>query len=138
MEENNQNGYANEEVKSNVETNEREEVKVGEVVGNGYSDTDKEANKLMAVLCYLSLLVLIPYFGEKESKWVRHHAIQGLNLLIIELIGGVIGIFGFLGNMISTIISIYAFVVSIMGIIQVLNGEEKELPLLNKFQFIKK
>ena len=98
----------------------------------------EEDNKLMAVLCYLSLLALIPYFAEKNSKWVRHHAIIGMNILIIELIGCVFSLIPFLGGIVGMVISIYTFVISIMGIINVLNCEDKELPLLKNFQIIKK
>ena len=105
---------------------------------DGFDQKDKEDNKLMAVLCYLGILVLIPYFTNKDSKWVKHHSIQGLNLLIVELIGFVIGIIPFIGAIASTVIGIFTIVVSIIGIINVLNCEEKELPLMNNFQFIKK
>ena len=103
-----------------------------------FATKDKEDNKLMAVLCYLSLLALIPYFAEKNSKWVRHHAIIGMNILIIELIGCVFSLIPFLGGIVGMVISIYTFVISIMGIINVLNCEDKELPLLKNFQIIKK
>ena len=41
----------------------------------------------MGVLSYI--IPLIPYFVEKENKFVRYHAIQGMNLLIISIIYGV-------------------------------------------------
>ena len=51
-----------------------------------YKKEDIEKGKLMAVLSYIGILVVIPYFAEKENKFVRFHAIQGLNLLLINLI----------------------------------------------------
>jgi len=51
-----------------------------------YSKEEIENGKLMALLSYIGILALIPYFAEKENKYVRFHAIQGLNLLIINLV----------------------------------------------------
>ncbi len=98
---------------------------------------DKEKNKGMAVLCYLGILVLIPYLTVKDSKWVRFNAIQGMNLLIVELIGIVFGFIPVLGTLVYWVVTLYSLIVSIMGIVNVCNGEEKELPLMNYFKFIK-
>ena len=51
-----------------------------------YSKEEIDNGKLMALLSYIGILALIPYFAEKENKYVRFHAIQGLNLLIVNLI----------------------------------------------------
>lgn len=142
MEENNQNTTEENVEQKNeqkVVTEEvKEEVKEGEVMGtDGFDAKDKEEHKIMGILCYLGFLVLIPYFTEKESKWVKYHALRGMNLLIIELIGVLLGMIPIIGSIASFIIGIYTFVISIMGIIQVCNCEVKELPLLDRFQFIK-
>ena len=44
---------------------------------------DIEQNKLLAVLSYFSLLVILPIFLAKESKYARFHANQGLILMIV-------------------------------------------------------
>ena len=51
-----------------------------------YSKEEIDNGKLMALLSYIGILALIPYFAEKENKYVRFHAIQGLNLLIVNLV----------------------------------------------------
>ena len=51
---------------------------------------DVQANKLMAVLSYLSWLVLIPIFAAKDSPYARFHVNQGLILAITEIIWGVL------------------------------------------------
>ena len=118
---------------------ENEEVKEGEVVSeNGYSEKDKEENKGMAILSYISFLALIPYLMEKDSKWVRFHAIQGMNLFIIGLISWAIGLVPLIGWLVSGAINIVIVILSIIGIINVCNGEAKELPIVNNFKFIKK
>ena len=41
-------------------------------------DADVQNNKVMAVLAYIGLLVLIPIFAAKDSKFARFHSGQGL------------------------------------------------------------
>ena len=112
---------------------------------NSFDKKDIEAGKGMGILSYLGFLVLIPYFSEKNNKYVIYHAKQGLNLFIIEVICGIaIGIVGsllwrlwFIVNLIDTIFGIAAFALSIIGIINVCNGKAKELPVINKIKIIK-
>lgn len=117
----------------------QEEVKTGEVVnGGGFTQEDMEKNKLMAVLCYCSILVLIPYLTEKKSEWVKHHAIQGINIFIIEVAGYILKLFPIIGGVAFTVCGIFALVISLIGIVNVLNEEDKPLPLIDKIKFIKK
>lgn len=127
------------EENNNVNSTENEEVKTGEVVdADGYSEKEKEDGKLMAILSYIGFLAFVPYFVEKNNRWVRHHAIQGVNLVIIELILSVIGLIPLLGWLVGWIGNIAMAVVSIIGIINVCNGEAKELPIVGKIKFVKK
>ena len=110
-----------------------------------FDKKDIENNKAMAALAYI--IAPIPYFVETKSKWVHYHAIQGMNLFIIAiLLSLVVSIinalliwpFTFIKTILIT--SLYAFIVifAIIGIVNVCNGEAKELPLINKFKIIKK
>lgn len=140
MEENNEkiNEVSSEENSTNQGTN-AEEAKVGEVVNSeGFSKKDMEDNKVMAVLCYCSFLVLIPYLTEKKSKWVKHHALQGINLFVLEIVATILKIFPVIGGIAFTIGGVFTVLISLMGIINVLNEEDKELPLMDKIKFIKK
>lgn len=120
-------------------SDEKEEIKKGEVVNSdNLSQADKSNNKVMALLSYVGILVLIPYFVEKNSEFVRFHVIQGINLFIFELIGGVCGFVPIIGSFVGWLIALGTFILSIIGIINVLNEEAKELPIISKYQFIKK
>lgn len=120
-----------------------------------YSKEVIDNGKLMALLSYIGILALIPYFAEKENKYVRFHAIQGLNLLIINLVVGaasfvlaivatilfiipIIGwILGFVIYLVIGLVPVGLFVLSILGIVYSLQGNAKELPVVNKIKFIK-
>lgn len=120
---------------------------------------DISISKVMAVLSYLGLLVLIPYFFAKKSKFARFHTRQGSMLFVISLGNGVIStiihallrmfapphiINGMIiPNMIAlvissllSIISIIILVLIIIGIINACKGRYKELPIIGKFTFL--
>lgn len=90
---------------------------------------------LMSVLAYIGILVLVPYFTAKENPVVKFHIRQGLVLLVIEgvvFIGGEI-MWSFILNPIFALINIGALVLSIIGIVNVLNKKQVELPLVGQF-----
>lgn len=113
-----------------------------------FDPADIQQNKVMAVLAYLSWLVLIPLLAAPNSKFARFHANQGLVLAITEIIYGILysilsgillavspylvfitGIIGLLG--------IVFLVFSILGIVNAANGKAKELPLIGKIRILK-
>lgn len=84
---------------------------------------DVKDNKLWAVLSYLGVLVVIPLLAKKESSFVQFHAKQGLVLLV----GWALAWLPF-----GPIIALIAFIFSIVGIVNVLNGERKNLPIVGE------
>lgn len=112
-----------------------------------FTNKEKEDGKLMGILSYI--IPLIPYFVEKENKFVRYHAIQGMNLLIVSVIYGVaysilsfilafIPIIGWIAIFLIGLLGFGILALCIMGIIDVCNGQARELPIINKCKFIKK
>lgn len=102
---------------------------------------DIRNDKVMAVLAYLGFLVLIPMFTAKGSRFVRYHVKQGLRLLVTELIFYVgycilsftiLSISWHLYSIVKVIgIVRYLFpALTIIGIINVASGREKELPVI--------
>lgn len=110
---------------------------------------DVQDNKAIAILSYIGLLSLIPYLAAKHSPFAQYHAVRGLNLLICEAIFGAACflvtailslIFSWFGGVIGSILNlgwIFFLVVSVIGIINVCNGEKKDLPYIGRFQFVK-
>ncbi len=94
----------------------------------------KEKPNLIAILSYLGILVLIPLLVAKEDEFVQYHAKQGLILLIIGVISMFIGLFPFIGWILAPFIFLAWFILSIIGIINVLKGKKKELPVVGKYE----
>lgn len=97
--------------------------------------SDISANKVMAILAYIGILVLIPLFAAKESKFARFHTNQGLILFICNIVIYFISLIPGL-KAIGWILSVAALVFAIIGIIGAAKGETKELPLIGKYRII--
>lgn len=125
-----------------------------------FTKKDAKDNLGMALLSYLGLLVLIPYFLEKDSKFVKYHAKQGMNLLIVwvgySILCGLLSLikvsrtvyyFGYAYGKVKVtpwwvslpiwVVGLGIGVISIIGIVYVVQGKAKELPLVNKLKFFK-
>lgn len=118
-----------------------------------YGQADIQNNKGMAILSYFSWLVLIPIFAEKNSKFVRFHANQGLVLAIASLLWTVVNgilnkvLYAVLGNtawavysILTSILGLVGFVFVILAVIGIINaaqGKAKELPVIGSFSILK-
>ena len=96
---------------------------------------DAKGNKLMAVLAYLGILVLIPLFAAKESKFARFHTNQGLILLICGVVVFVVGKIPGLSAL-AIILDVAIFAYAIIGIVNAVKGRMKPLPYIGKFRII--
>lgn len=100
-----------------------------------YDKTDIENNKVMGILAYIGILVLIPLFGAKGSKFARFHTNQGLILFVIEIICSLLSWIPIV-KIFTSIISVVTFLFSILGIVNVCNGKAKELPIIGGIRFL--
>ncbi len=115
--------------------------------GGGSEQNDATENKIMAVLAYI--IVLVPIFAARESKFARYHANQGLILLIAAIAYGIV--FSILSTLLMLISWQLALIVtgvlglvgwafpalSIIGIIRACKGEMKPLPLIGGIRMLK-
>jgi uncharacterized membrane protein len=120
-----------------------------------FTKEEIDAGKAMAVLSYIGILCLIPYFAEKNNKYVRYHSVQGLNLFLVSLIvsvaaavlafvGAFLALIPVLGFILFAIISLVCsllplgtFALEIMGVVYAFQDKAKELPIVNKYKIIK-
>ena len=113
-----------------------------------FDPADVEKNKVMGVLAYLSLLVLVPIFAAKESRFARFHANQGLVLLIASVIYNVAtsiptrilaAIYWGLHyvSIIFSLLNLVFLALSIIGIVNAATGKAKELPVIGQIRILK-
>lgn len=100
-----------------------------------YSTEDIQANKVWAGLAYF--LFFLPLIICPESRYGRYHANQGLVLLIVSALGSIVlAIIPIIGWLLSPIFGVAVLVLAIMGLVNGLNGQAKELPLIGKWQIL--
>jgi len=97
-------------------------------------DVQTNDNKtLMGILAYIGPLVIIPFLTSKEDAFVKFHIKQGLVLLVIEIAIMVIGNMMWFLYPVIGIINIALLILSIFGIVNVIQGKEKEVPVVGHF-----
>jgi uncharacterized membrane protein len=106
-------------------------------VENDHTKTHSGGNPI-AVFSYLWILIIIPFLTDsKHDPFVKFHLKQGLALLIFDVIGWIvaalIGWIPVIGWLITSIWSIASIILIIIGIINVLQGKEKDLPLIGHY-----
>jgi uncharacterized membrane protein len=89
-------------------------------------DRDAQDNKYTALFSYIWILFLIPLLAKRDSKFCQFHAKQGLVLFVIDLVASLLFWVPLLGQLLMLVLA----VVSIIGIIKVLNGEYWKIPYI--------
>lgn len=115
--------------------------------GDGAEGKEKETErKVVFSLCYLwGILFFLPLILYKNDEEAKFRANEGLVLLIVSIIGNaVLGILTAIGGAVATVFGIITgvfnlgiLILAIIGIINVINGDKKELPLLGKYKLIR-
>lgn len=85
-------------------------------------DSDIAKNKMVALLSYFFLLCLVPLLTKKVSPFAYFHAKQGLVVCL--------GWFFTWVPFVGPLLGIFLAVLSIIGIINVLNGKKDKLPIV--------
>ncbi|NTU67133.1 MAG: hypothetical protein HGB08_04400 [Candidatus Moranbacteria bacterium] len=108
----------NEEKKEEIKDETKDPSKKGDAA------SDAKENMLWGIIAYLGILCLIPLLAKKDSQFAQFHAKQGL----VMAIGGFFAWIPFFGWMLGLLL----FVLWIMAIISVVNGEMKPLPVVGE------
>ena len=108
-----------------------------------FDPQDIASNKVMGVLAYIGILVLIPLFAAKTSPFARFHTNQGLILFIaaiaVNIINWLLGGIPILGTIIAIlcwILDLGIFILAILGIVNVVQGKAKDLPLIGSIRIL--
>jgi len=93
-----------------------------------------EHTTLMGILSYLGILVIIPFLMAKENPFVKFHIKQGLVLVAIQLLVWLLSeTFLFKIDSLVPFVQIVLFILSVIGIVNVLKKRERELPFVGSF-----
>ncbi len=101
-----------------------------------YSPEDVNTNRIFAVLSYLGFLFIIPLIAVPDSKFARFHANQGLVIFIAELISSLLYLIPFIGWIAGAAAGILLTVLSVMGIVNSIQGKAGELPVIGKYKIL--
>ncbi|MEX0918446.1 MAG: hypothetical protein WDZ85_00530 [Candidatus Paceibacterota bacterium] len=111
-----------------------ENTSVGMSPANKPPDTPilNEGNKhtAMAVLAYIGPLVIIPYLTARDSSFVKFHIKQGLVLLSLWIVIWVLSMFMWRLSLLIQLLNLITLILAILGIVNVLQGRERELPII--------
>jgi len=102
---------------------------------------DAQDNKLMGVLAYIIFFIPLITGDYKKSPFVKFHTNQGIVLAIAGVAAGVVmGVLAFipfLGWVLAPLVGLALTVFWILGIVNAVKGEKKELPLIGKITILK-
>lgn len=96
-------------------------------------DKPLENQTVMGILSYLGPLVIIPILLKKNNPFVKFHIKQGLGLLVLYVISYVLGAIIILLYPLTQLVNLGLFVLSIIGIINVIQKKEQNLPLVGLY-----
>lgn len=111
-----------------------------EVVSGGKSGKGvSQDEKTMAIVAWF--LFFVPLLtDQKDSKFVKFHVNQSLNLVLLSVAGYVVAsvlMVVLIGFLLLPVVGIGVFVLWIIGLISALNGETKRLPIIGNIELIK-
>lgn len=117
--------------------------KVGDTKA-GDADSTKSAQptqdeKTMAIVAWF--LFFVPLLTEqKDSKFVKFHVNQSLNLVLLSVASYVVAsmlMVVLIGFLLIPLVGIGVFVLWIIGLLSAINGETKKLPVIGEIELIK-
>lgn len=95
---------------------------------------DKKVTSIVAYLTWIGLIVAF-LAGDKEGA--KFHLNQALVIWLAGIILGIVAVVPVLGWIIGLVGWIFLFVCWIIGFVNAIQGVERPVPLLGKFQLLK-
>jgi len=92
----------------------------------------KQKNTGMAVVAYL--IFFVPLLTEaKDDPFVKFHVKQGLVLFLAWIVLTIFSMVPVIGWVLGPILSLGLLILMVIGILNAVNGETKELPLIGQY-----
>lgn len=105
---------------------------VASTPSQGSAPTTQDNSTLMGILAYIGILVIIPFLVAKDNPFVKFHVKQGIVLAVIGVCLWVVSEVIYMLAPIVMIANLGLLVLSIIGIVNVINKKEAELPLVGQ------
>lgn len=119
---------------------------------NEFTKEDIEKGKGMSILSYISILVFIPMFVDKNSRFVRYHVTQGFNIFLLmaahfcvfRIVGRILSaavmhlwVVDFVLGLADSLTGLVIAALAIVGIVNVCLGKAREVPVIGAVHLIK-
>lgn len=104
-----------------------------------FDPADVHENKLMALLCYLGVLALIPLLCAEKTPYVKFHIRQALKLLICYAVTGTAAAllaWTVIVPLAAACAAVVLAVVNIIGFVNTAKNLSKELPVVKSVTFL--
>ncbi|MFB4162141.1 hypothetical protein ACE1TF_19910 [Geomicrobium sp. JSM 1781026] len=98
-------------------------------------DRDAEENMGLGIVAYI--LFFVPLLAAKDSAFARHHANQGLLLLLLVIAVNVIGNIPLIGWLLYPVGMLLVLVLFVVGIVNATQKTKKSLPIIGGINLIK-
>lgn len=103
-----------------------------ETIGKSSTGMDENVAALLAVL-FMPVTSIIFFFIEKDSKFVKFHALQsGIISVGLFVLGFVFGLIPVIGWILALLLPLLSFVLYIFMLIKAYQGEWLELPIVGE------
>ena len=106
-----------------------------------YTQEEINKDKVVCGLAYIPILFWLPLVaGTKNSKYCKFHANNGLILLILEVIIGIVStilnIIPFVGAITGSLLGLVSLAFIIFGMVFTFQGKVKELPFIGGIKIL--
>lgn len=106
-----------------------------------FSKEEIEKNKVVCGLAYIPILFWLPLVaGTKGSKYCKFHSNNGLLLLILDVVLGIVssllGLIPFVGAVLGSVLGLLTVGYIVFGMVFTFQGKVKELPFIGGIKII--
>lgn len=95
--------------------------------------SDIKKRKWASIIAYIGPLVVISYLVSKDDPFVKFHIKQGLVLLVINIAAWLVASMFWPLYILYPFVNLAILLLVVIGIVNVVNDREKELPIVGKF-----
>ncbi len=94
-----------------------------------------EDGRICAILAYFIIGIIWYFFDNKMKKnnFVKFHVKQAMGLIIADFLLMALLTISVIGLMLVPLFKLVAFVLAIVGIVNAVNGNKKELPIIGSY-----